>query len=65
MINVMKLGDKTIGECENCGCRFAYGEENIKDFKLYGGGKLQTIMSYVLCRMPKLWNAAQSNERSC
>ena len=23
MINVMELGDKTIGECENCGCRFA------------------------------------------
>mgnify|MGYP006979790003 FL=1 len=49
MINVMKFGDKAIGECENCGCRFAYGEENIKDFELYGGGKLQTIMSYVEC----------------
>lgn len=30
MINVIKLGDTTIGECENCGCRFAYGEESIR-----------------------------------
>lgn len=49
MINVMKLGNKTIGECENCGCRFSYGEENIEDFKLYGGNKLQATVSYVEC----------------
>lgn len=49
MINVMELGNKTIGECENCGCRFAYNEECIKDFKLYCGNQLKTIMSYVEC----------------
>lgn len=30
MINVIKLGDKTIGECENCGCKFSYENEDIK-----------------------------------
>lgn len=49
MIKVIELGDKTIGECENCGCRFAYDEKDIKKYKLYGMGKLQAVISYIEC----------------
>lgn len=31
MIKVIKYGTRAIGECENCGCRFSYEEENIKE----------------------------------
>lgn len=49
MINVMKLGNKTIGECENCGCRFSYDEKDIKKDKLYGMRKLQAVISCIEC----------------
>lgn len=49
MINVMKLGDKTIGECENCGCRFAYGKENIQNYELYAMNQLKAVISYIEC----------------
>lgn len=49
MINVIKLGGTTIGECENCGCRFSYDEKDIKKDKLYGMGKLQAVISYIEC----------------
>lgn len=52
MINVIKLGDTTIGECENCGCRFAYGEESIQSrpHKTPDGCARQ-----VLQKLPKLF----------
>lgn len=31
MINVMKLCDKTICECENCGCKFSYEEKRCQN----------------------------------
>nr|DAZ31570.1 MAG TPA: zinc-ribbon domain protein [Caudoviricetes sp.] len=49
MINVIKLGDTTIGECENCGCRFAYGEESIQNYNLYAGNELKAVISYINC----------------
>lgn len=49
MIKVIKRGTKTIGECENCGCRFSYEEEDIKEDKLYAKGKLKAIISYIEC----------------
>lgn len=49
MINVIKLGDTTIGECENCGCRFAYGEESIKLIVLNAGNELKAVISYINC----------------
>lgn len=48
MINVMKLCDKTICECENCGCRFS-DRENIKEDKLYSKGELKAVISYIEC----------------
>ena len=30
MIKIIEPGAKTIGECENCGCRFSYEEEDVK-----------------------------------
>ena len=38
MINVIKLGTKTICECENCGCRFSYEKKDIEKVNLYSGG---------------------------
>lgn len=49
MIKVIELGTKTIGECENCGCRFSYEKKDIKKDKLYAGGKLETVISYIDC----------------
>lgn len=50
MINVTKLGNKTISECENCGCRFSYGEEDVKMDKLYDmKNKLVATLPYVEC----------------
>lgn len=49
MIKVIELGDTTIGECENCGCRFAYGEENIQNYELYAGNELKAVISYITC----------------
>ena len=47
MIKVIELGDTTIGECENCGCRFAYGEESIQNYELYAGNELKAVISHV------------------
>lgn len=30
MIKIIERGTKTIGECENCGCRFSYEKKDIK-----------------------------------
>lgn len=53
MIKVIERGTKTIGECENCGCRFSYDKKDIKKDikkdKLYGMGKLQAVISYIEC----------------
>lgn len=50
MINVMKLCDKTICECENCGCRFSYEEKDVKMDKLYDmRNKLVATLPYVEC----------------
>lgn len=49
MIDLISSNKDAVAECKNCGCHFSYGEADIEDFKLYGGGKLQTIMSYVEC----------------
>ena len=47
MVKVIERGTKTIGECENCGCKFSYDEKDIKKDKLYGMGKLQAVISYI------------------
>lgn len=49
MIKVIERGTKTIGECENCGCRFSYEKEDIKKDKLYARGELKAVISYVDC----------------
>lgn len=49
MIKIIERGTKTIGECENCGCRFSYEKEDIKKDKLYSRGKLMAVISYVDC----------------
>lgn len=60
MINVIKLGDTTIGECENCGCRFAYGEESIQNYNLYAGNELKAVISYINC--PRCGNQHKVNK---
>ena len=30
MIEIIERGTKTIGECENCGCKFSYENEDIE-----------------------------------
>lgn len=49
MINVIKAGTKTIGECENCGCRFSYEKKDIEKLKLYSWGKLVATIPYIEC----------------
>lgn len=49
MIKIIERGTKTIGECENCGCRFSYEQDDIRESKLYSREKLVAVISYVDC----------------
>ena len=50
MIKVTDKGNKTIAECENCGCRFSYGKEDIKKDTLYDpDSRLDETIYYVEC----------------
>ena len=49
MIKIIERGTKTIGECENCGCRFSYENEDIKVSGPHSMDKLQTRKSYIVC----------------
>ena len=49
MIDVIAFNNKAVGECENCGCRFSYGEEDIEGCELYAGSQLKEIIHYVKC----------------
>lgn len=53
MIKIIEHGTRTVTECENCGCRFSYEQEDIKNE--YGPGlddklrKAQYKSEYVTC----------------
>ena len=49
MIKIIERGTKTIGECENCGCRFSYENEDIKVSGPHSMDQLQTRKSYIVC----------------
>lgn len=53
MIKVIERGTKTIGECENCGCRFSYDEKDIKKIQALWYGKIAG--SYILYHMSTVW----------
>ena len=49
MIKIIEHGTRTITECAECGCKFSYEEEDIKEDKLYSMNQLQTRKSYIEC----------------
>ena len=49
MIKIIERGTKTIGECENCGCKFSYENEDIKVSGPHSMDQLQTRKSYIVC----------------
>ena len=49
MIKIIERGTKTIGECENCGCKFSYENEDIKVSGPHSMDQLQTRKSYIEC----------------
>ena len=49
MIKIIEPGTKTIGECENCGCKFYYENEDIKVSGPHSMDQLQTRKSYIVC----------------
>ena len=49
MIKIIERGTKTIGECENCGCRFSYENEDIEVSVPHSMDQLQTRKSYIVC----------------
>lgn len=49
MAEYIKLGNKKIYDCENCGCRFSYNEECIKDLKICCEDQVKAIIPYVEC----------------
>ena len=49
MIKIIERGTKMIGECEYCGCKFSYENEDIELNSLYSMDQLQTRKSYIEC----------------
>ena len=49
MINIINRMHKTIRECENCGYRFSYGEEDIRSYNIYAANPLKATIHYVEC----------------
>lgn len=49
MIKIIEHGTRTVTNCEHCGCKFSYEEEDIKEDKLYSMNQLQTRKSYIEC----------------
>ena len=49
MIKIIEPGTKKIGECENCGCKFSYENDDIKVSGPHSMDQLQTRKSYIVC----------------
>ena len=49
MIKIIERGTKTIGECENCGCRFSYENEDIEKDGLWANNLVFIGKIFVVC----------------
>ena len=49
MIKIIEHGTRTITECEECGCKFSYENEDIEVSGLYSMDQLQTRKPYIVC----------------
>lgn len=49
MIKIIEPGTKTIGECENCGCKFSYENEDIEKDGLWANNLVFIGKIFVVC----------------
>ena len=49
MIKIIELGTKTIGECEHCGCKFSYENEDIENDGLLTNNLVFLGKTWVVC----------------
>lgn len=49
MIKIIEPGTKTIGKCENCGCKFSYENEDIEKDGLFANNQVVLGKTWVVC----------------